>query len=154
MTSTTTEQVTGEPEGSPSISHVGEVSADTCTHCPMTHRIHNVGSAPMDVFDVEFLQQPSHPSDSVAGPVAAENASARVYNWVLSAGATSAMHTHKRPYLIVAATPLQLKMTAPDGQSFTEHVKAGDFHWVDSIVTHTLTNEGVAEGQIVEIELK
>jgi hypothetical protein len=41
------------------------------------------------------------------------------------------MHTHKRPYLIVAATPLNLKMTAPDGQSFTEKLKPGDFHWVD-----------------------
>jgi mannose-6-phosphate isomerase-like protein (cupin superfamily) len=56
--------------------------------------------------------------------------------------------------VIVAATPLQLKMTAPDGRSSTEHVKAGDFHWVDSTVTHTLTNEDAVEGQIVEIELK
>jgi hypothetical protein len=64
------------------------------------------------------------------------------------------MHTHKRPYVIVAATPLQLKMTALDGESFTEKAKPGDFHWIDSTVTHTLTNEGTVEGQIVEIELK
>jgi hypothetical protein len=31
-----------------------------------------------------------------------------------------------------AATPLHLKMTAPDGQSFTEKVKPGDFHWVSA----------------------
>ena len=100
------------------------------------------------------LQQPKQPSGSVAAPVAAENASARVYNWMLAPGATSAMHTHERPYLIVAATSMQLKMTAPDGQSFSERVKPGDFQWVDSKVTHTLTNEGEAKGQIVEIELK
>jgi virginiamycin B lyase len=154
VTSTTTEQLLGKPEGPPSNSHAGVVSADTCTDCPMTHRVHNVGSGPMDVFDVELLQRPAQPSGPAAAPVAAENASARVYNWVLAPGATSALHTHKRPYLIVAATPLHLKMTAPDGQSFTETVKPGDFHWVDSTVTHTLTNEGAVEGQIVEIELK
>ena len=77
-----------------------------------------------------------------------------MYNWVLAPGATSAMHTHKRPYLIVAATPLHLKMTAPGGRSFMETLKAGDFHWVDFKVMHTLTNEGEAKGQIVEIELK
>jgi quercetin dioxygenase-like cupin family protein len=108
----------------------------------------------MDVFDVELLQRPALSSTSVAAPVAAENASARVYNWVLAPGATSAMHTHKRPYLIVAATPVNLKMTAPDGQSFSEKVNPGDFHWVDSTVTHSLSDEGTVEGQIVEIELK
>jgi mannose-6-phosphate isomerase-like protein (cupin superfamily) len=33
-------------------------------------------------------------------------------------------------------------------------VKAGDFHWVDAKVTHALSNEGPAEAQIVEIEMK
>jgi YVTN family beta-propeller protein len=154
VTSTTTEQLLGKPEGSPATSHAGEVSADSCTDCPMTHRVHNVGNGLMDGFYVELLQRPALPSASIAAPVAAENASARVYNWMLAPGATSAMHTHKRPYVIVAATPLQLKMTAPDGESFTENVKAGDFHWVDSKVTHSLTNEGETKGQIVEIELK
>jgi hypothetical protein len=64
------------------------------------------------------------------------------------------MHTHERPYLIVAVTPMHLKMTAVDGRSLTEQVKPGDFHWVDSKVTHTLTNDGATEGQIIEIELK
>jgi quercetin dioxygenase-like cupin family protein len=116
--------------------------------------VHNVGHSPVESFEVEFLQRIARPPSATAAPVAAENASARVYNWVLAPRATSAIHTHKRPYLIVAATPLHLKMTAPDGRSSTENVKAGDFHWVDSTVTHTLTNEGAVEGQIVEIELK
>ncbi len=57
------------------------------------------------------------------------------------------MHTHERPYLIISATPLVLKMTDPEGKSFTHEVKAGDIHWVeanstDAKVTHTLANEG------------
>ena len=154
VTSTTTEQLLGKPESPPATSHAGEVSAEPCRDCPMTHRVHNVGNGVMDGFYVELLQRPALPSAHLAAPVAAENPSARVYNWMLAPGATSAMHTHKRPYVIVAATPLQLKMSAPDGKSLTESVKAGDFHWVDSEVTHSLSNEAEAKGQIVEIELK
>jgi hypothetical protein len=33
-------------------------------------------------------------------------------------------------------------------------VKAGDVHWVDDKVTHSLAHEGTTVGQIVEIELK
>lgn len=66
-------------------------------------------------------------------------------------GDTSVMHTHEPPYLLVAATSMHLKMTAPDGKSFADEVRPGDFHLIDSKVTHTLTNEGTAEGQIVEM---
>ncbi len=152
--STSTEQLPGKPEGPPSTSQAGEVWAESLVNGPYTHRVHNVGDGPVDVFAVEFLQQPKQPSALAAAPVAAENRCARVYNWVLAPGASSAMHTHERPYLIVAATSLHLKMTAPDGRSFADKVKPGDFHWIDSKVTHALTNEGTAEGQLVEIELK
>lgn len=150
-----TEQLLGKPEGAPSTSQAGDVSADSLPEGrPFTHRNRNVGDTPIDLIDVELLQRPALPSAYIAAPVAAENPSARVYNWVLAPGATSAMHTHKRPYVIVAATPLQLRMSAPDGQSITERVNLEDFYWVDSKVTHSLTNEGEAKGQIVEIELK
>ena len=49
---------------------------------------------------------------------------------------------------------MKLKMTAPDGQALTHEIKAGDFHWVDVEVTHTLTNDGTTPGEIVEFELK
>jgi mannose-6-phosphate isomerase-like protein (cupin superfamily) len=45
-------------------------------------------------------------------------------------------------------------MSSPDGQSSEHEVKAGDFHWVSTKVTHSLANAGSSEGQIVEIELK
>ena len=108
----------------------------------------------MDVIDVELLHRPEHPSASAAAPVAAENSSVRVYRWIIAPGTTTAMHTHTRPYLIVAVSPMQLKMTAPDGQSRTEQLKAGDFHWVEVGVTHSLASQGSTEGQIVEFELE
>ena len=107
-----------------------------------------------EVLDVELLQRPSQPAGKAAAPVVAENPSARIYKWTLAPGAVSAMHTHDRPYLIISATPLVLKMTDPAGKSLSHEVKAGDIHWIDTKVTHSLANAGTAEGQIVEIELK
>src|SRR5437763_8266346 len=127
VASTTTEQLLGKGEGTPETSHPGEVSADSLKE-PFIHRVRNVGNGPMDVFHVEFLQRPAQPSVRAAAPVAAENASARIYNWILAPGTAATMHTHERPYLIVAATPMHLKMTAPDGRSLSEEVKPGDFH--------------------------
>src|SRR5208282_2397645 len=61
-------------------------------------------------------------------------------------GATAAMHSHDHPYLIIAATPMMVKMTGPDGKSMGHEVAAGDFHWIDGSVTHSLTNDGTVPG--------
>jgi len=147
------QQELGKPEGRPNTTHPGDISAITSSG-PYTHRLRNPGPATFEVVDVEFFHRPKNPTSKPAAPVAAENPSARVYKWVLEPGASTPMHTHERPYLILAVTPLQLKMTAPDGSSMSHEIKAGDFHWVDAKVTHTLANAGSAEGEIVEIELK
>lgn len=147
------QQEPGKPEGKPGMTHPGGVSAMTADG-PYTHRLRNLGPAAFEVVDVEFFHRPVHPSDHAAAPAAAENPSARVYKWVLAPGAATPMHTHDRPYLILAAARMQLKMTAPDGRTFTHEIKAGDFHWVDAKVTHTLANVGTTPGEIVEIELK
>jgi quercetin dioxygenase-like cupin family protein len=149
-----TQQTLGENEGAPSAAEPGNISVYTLSGSSFTHRVHNLGSAPFDVLDVELLTRPATPSSSMASAIAGENPSARVYNWVLAPGSESAMHTHVRPYLIVSAKGFMLKMTSPDGQSSAHEVKAGDFHWVDTKVTHSLANAGSTEGQIVEIELK
>ena len=149
-----TQQTLGENEGAPSVAQPGNISVYTLAGSSFTHRVHNIGLAPFDVLDVELLARPGTPSPSVAAAIAGENPSARVYNWVLAPGSVSAMHTHERPYLIVAAKGFMLKMTSPDGESSAHEVKAGDFHWVNSKVTHSLANAGSTDGQIVEIELK
>ncbi|HUC52680.1 MAG TPA: cupin domain-containing protein [Candidatus Cybelea sp.] len=149
-----TQQVLNEKEGPPALSEPGAFSALTLVGSSYTHRVHNVGAYPYDVLDVELLNRPQTPSPVTDATVAGENPSARIYNWVLAPGAATAMHTHARPYLIVAVTGFTLKMTTPDGQSFTHELKPGDFHWVDTKVTHTLANAGNATGQILEIALK
>lgn len=150
---TITQQKLGESEGAPEQRGPGDVSA-FAINGPYTHRVHNVGPGVFEVLDVEFLQHPKELASKAVATVEAENPSARVYKWTLSPGTASAMHAHEHPYLIISSTPLVLKMTDPEGKSFTHEVKAGDIHWVDAKVTHTLANEGTTEGQIVEIELK
>ena len=152
--SSAAQQLPNEPEGAPVEQKPGNISLRTLHETPFTHRVHNLGPGVFDVLDVELLQRPEHPSTGAAGPVAGENPSARVYKWKLAPGGVTPMHTHERPYLIVAATGFNLTMTAPDGQSATHEIKPGDFHWVTTKVTHTLANEGNGEGQIIEIELK
>jgi quercetin dioxygenase-like cupin family protein len=150
---TITRQKLGEPESAPEATKPGDVVALELNG-PYTHVVHNASNAVFEVLDVELLLRPTRTSGPAVGKVEAENPSARVYKWTLAPGATSAMHTHERPYLIISATPLVLKMTDPEGKSFTHEVKAGDVHWVDAKVTHSLANEGTTAGQIVEIELK
>ena len=149
---TITRQEPGEPESAPEATKPGDVAALASNG--LYTRVHNAGNAVFEVLDVELLHRPTNASGPAAAKVEAENPSARVYKWTLAPGATSAMHTHERPYLISSATPLVLKMTDPEGKSFTHEVKAGDVHWVDAKVTHSLANEGTTVGQIVEIELK
>jgi quercetin dioxygenase-like cupin family protein len=150
-----TQQKLGEAEGTATSSTPGTFSAMTLEGNAYTHRVHNVGTEDFDVIDVELLERPRVTSAAADGAVvAAENPSARIYNWVLAPGATSAMHTHVRPYLVVAARGFILKMASPDGKAMTHKIERGDFHWVETKVTHTLENAGTSDGQIVEIELK
>ena len=150
----TTNQKMNEPEGDPAPSKPGDISALTLSDPSYTHRVHNVGKVAFDVLDIEPAVRPATPSPDVAGPVAAETPSARVYNWVLAPGTTSPMHTHMRPYIIISITTMNLSMSSPDGQSATHGVEAGDFRFVDAKITHNLSNAGTTPGQIVEVELK
>jgi quercetin dioxygenase-like cupin family protein len=150
---TIAEQKPGEPEGAPTPKKPGDIAATT-TNALFTHRVHNVGTADFEVLDVELARRPAQVSGAAAATVSAENPSARLYKWTLAPGETAAMHTHERPYLIISATPMVLKMTGPDSKSMTHEVTAGDFHWIDAKVTHSLANAGTTAGTIVEIELK
>ena len=148
------QQKMGEAEDVAGPTHPGELSMSAARPGGYSHRVHNVGAETFEVLDVEFLQRPKDPSQEVAAEVAAENPSARAYHWSLAPGAKTPEHAHKRPYLIVAATQMQLKMTAPNGQTMSHEVKAGDVQWVDTTVTHALANESNAGGEIIELELK
>jgi quercetin dioxygenase-like cupin family protein len=144
--------VPGQEPAPAAAAHVGAVSAQGYAQHHMTHRVNNVGSTPFDVIDIEFLKRPDGPATEPIAPPAAENMIARAYRWDLAAGASTPEHTHERPYLIIAATPMQLGMKAPDGGSMDHRVEAGDLHWVESRVTHVLTNGGPEGGVIVEVE--
>ncbi len=151
---TITMDVPGEGLRGPLEMHPGDASVQSYARQPFTHRVNNVGPTPFDVLDVELLKRPEGPAVEALATPAAENDGARVYSWRLAPGSATPQHVHRRPYLIVAATPLQLRMQAPDGGAFEHAVAAGDVHWVDVPVTHVLVNRGDAAGVMVEIELK
>jgi quercetin dioxygenase-like cupin family protein len=146
--------VAGKGRTPPQRVRPGDVSVAAYAKQPLTHRVNNVGRTTFEVIDLEFLKRPDGPATGPIAPPAAENETARVYRWDLASGASTPPHTHERPYVIVAATPMQLRMAAPDGRSMEHAVTAGDVHWVDARVTHVLTNNGTEPGVIVEVELK
>lgn len=144
----------GGPMGPPEPVYPGLVSARDNQQKPHTHRVQNIGTTLFDVIDVQILKRPAGPAAPAIMAPAAENAQMRVYRYELAPGASSAPHTHARPYLLVAATDMNLRMSAPDGASLTHPIKAGDFHWVEEPVSHTFVNEGREKGVLVEFELK
>lgn len=153
-TSTTNQNFGDKKESDPRPAKAGDFAALTLNGASETHRVHNVGKNSYDVLDIEPTSRPATPSPDIAASVAAENPSARVYNWVLTPGAASPMHTHMRPYIIVSITDMNLKMSAPDGQTATHEVGVGDFKYIDAKITHNLSNAGTTPGQIIEVELK
>ncbi len=146
--------VQGQPPGKPEEAHPGGVSARNNEPTPLVHRVRNVGTTLFDIIDVQVLSRPPGPATDPISPPAAENARMRVYRYDLAPGAASPTHTHKRPYLIIAATDVDLRMTSPDGRSMEHAIKAGDMHWVDTEVTHALANAGNEKAVMVEFELK
>jgi quercetin dioxygenase-like cupin family protein len=152
--STTTQQTLGQPVSKAEDASPGTVSARNNEPKALTHRVNNVGTTVFDVIDVQVLQRPPGPEAPAIGPVAAENPRLRVYRYELPPGGASPQHTHSRPYVIIAATPMNLRMTSPDGRAMEHSIQAGDLHWVDSSVTHTLVNAGAEKAVLVEIELK
>ena len=144
----------GQPAPAREDTGPGMVSARGNEARPLTHRVKNVGTTVFDVLDVQALARPEGPETPAITVPAAENPRMRVYRYALDPGAATPQHAHARPYLVVAATDVQLKMTAPDGRAMEHPVKAGDLHWVDAAVTHTLVNAGTEKAVLLEIELK
>src|SRR5262249_14492400 len=101
-TTSTTQQEWKKPEGPASPVTPGSFSAMALGGESYTARGHNRGKAAYEVIDIEFSQRPAAPSPDLAASVAAENPSARVYNWLLAPGASAPMHKHVRPYIIVS----------------------------------------------------
>jgi quercetin dioxygenase-like cupin family protein len=153
-TATVAAEAPGEPLGPPEPVYPGFVSARDNERTSHTHRVHNIGSTLFDVIDVQVLRRPDGPAAPPISAPAAENAKMRLYRYELEPGAASAQHTHARPYLLVAVTDVELRMTSPDSASMAHLVKAGEIHWVDTAVTHTLVNQGQQKSILVEFELK
>jgi quercetin dioxygenase-like cupin family protein len=151
---TITQESPGQPVSAREETSPGLVSARDNETKNLTHRVNNVGETPFDVIDVQVLERPPGDAAPAMASPAAENPRMRVYRYELPAGAASPQHTHVRPYLIVAATAMDLRMTSPDGAVMEHAVRAGDMHWVESGVTHTLANGGTEKGVMVEVELK
>lgn len=152
-TATVAVDTPGQPLGPPESRQIGSVSARDNAANPLTHRVHNIGTTVFDLVDVQVLSRPAGPAAPAISTPAAENATMRVYRYELGPGASTVGHAHARPYLLVAATDVGLRVTS--GEASTEHAdKAGDMRWIESAGNHVLTNAGTGTAILVEFELK
>jgi quercetin dioxygenase-like cupin family protein len=71
----------------------------------------------------------------------------------LMPGATTPLHTHKRPHLVVLLTDITLENDVA-GKKSTITKQAGDVDWVDPGLTHTLKNIGARPARWVGIEIR
>jgi mannose-6-phosphate isomerase-like protein (cupin superfamily) len=136
------------------VAHAGDVSALSISDRQVTDPITDLGTTAIEAIDIEWLKRPEGAPANPIKPPAAESEGLRAYKWDLAAGASTPVHTHLRPYMIIAGTEMQLSMESPAGGTMEHRINGGDFHWIDSTVTHSLTNKGNAAGVIIEVELK
>ncbi len=151
--STAVNQPLGQPEQPPGTTAPGNVSARNNEPKPTIHRVRNAGTTLFDVVDVQALARPEGPEAPPIVAPAAENPRMRVYRYELGPGARTAEHTHTRPYLLVAATPIRLEASGSGGPR-TEALKPGDFRYLTGTAAHTLANGGTGQGIVVEVELR
>ncbi len=151
--STTVNQPLGQPEQPPGTAAPGNVSARTNEPTPTIHRVRNVGATLFEVIDVQALARPEGPESPPIVAPTRENPRIRVYRYELGPEAGAAEHTHTRPYLIVAATPIRLE-TSGSGGPRTEVLEPGDFRWFTGTMTHRLGNQGTGPAIVVEFELR
>jgi quercetin dioxygenase-like cupin family protein len=144
----------GEAIGPPEPVYPGFLSARDNEATPHTHRVHNIGTTLFDVVLVQILTRPEGPLSAAVASVGAENSKMRVYRYDIAPGTVIAQHTHTRPFVFVAVTDIDLDTMSPNGSITKRLLKAGDFQWIDSNVTHSLANRGAAPAIIVEFELK
>jgi quercetin dioxygenase-like cupin family protein len=111
-----------------------------------THRVTNIGPAPVRFIDAEILETP--PSEVSAAPpdlgghtLEIENERVRVYRLTIPSGTTCAAHRHAKAVF---------RVTVP-GKGSTA---AGDFSWHPAGRVPSLESRDAAPLQVVEIEWK
>ncbi len=129
---------------------------------PTRHILKNVGDAPVDVIEVEFLgPRPATPQAFTGDPLKQdpkhfklefENERVRVLRYTLGPRESSAMHDHL-DRIVVRLTDFRGRATLPDGTTHDSEAKAGDasFH---SSIRHALQNLSDSPYEAVSIEFK
>lgn len=72
----------------------------------------------------------------------------------LLAGASSQMHEHKVPHVVVALNDMELKDEVEGKAAVTVKLRKGEARWVEGGFKHKLTNVGSGPAQVVTVEYR
>jgi quercetin dioxygenase-like cupin family protein len=128
--------------GTPQTAEVGRVAFNAASP-PYTHRVVNVGSAPIHILDIEVLATTPTPVAGVTDDLARhegviDNDRVRAMRIVLPPGATMAAHTHRRGWLEV-----EVRGPSP-----------GTYRWYPAGETRPAVAAPAGGLELVEVEVK
>jgi len=135
----------------------GDLFGGDFTTDPQVQRMWNVSERPYRALLVELVGTPSANIPEPGGPKDPdlETHHLAAFRYVLPAGVSSPVHTHTRPYVLIAATSARLKIVLPGAADpIVTDLTSGDFRWFTGTSTHSLHNAGADQAQIVEIEVR
>ena len=120
---------------------------------PHVHRVGNIGLTPFHVVAVGIKggisgKEPALEGDTSGMTLDQVKPHAGVYRIRLEPGMKSGMHTHNLPF--VAVNLKSGKLLADNGAA--QSVKAGEYHWYESGVSHHYENTGSEPIEIIEIQ--
>jgi quercetin dioxygenase-like cupin family protein len=82
-----------------------------------------------------------------------ENERVRVLDFRLKPGEKEAMHSHASGVAYIVGSA-KVRTSFPDGASVEGDLTAGDVHWREKTVMHTVENIGDTEAHAIIVELK
>jgi len=123
------------------------------------HRVGNDGDRPFRLIAIENLGDPTCLDSLEMGRVgllgepAVEDVRFRAYQNALEPGDSVASHVHIYPLLILQSTVGQILVTS-GGLDAPLSLGKGEWHWVDSGISHRYINGSDSSVTIVEIEIR
>jgi quercetin dioxygenase-like cupin family protein len=128
---------------------------------PITHRVRNEGGKTFHNLTIELLRpfsgKASSSPDTPLGKhqtIALENDRIRVVRTVLRMGQSTGFYTHRGPGVAVVVKGGTL-LTRTEGRGMeARSLRSGTFTWRESASSHSISNTGRREIELIDIEIK
>ncbi len=154
---------TGEIQGKPPTKFTaitGQVFFNKATTAPYTHRVGNIGTAPLRLMASEVLAPAASRGvpaalDTVPGhKLVLENQVMKVYRVSVDPKQSTGIRSRTLPWLRISVSQSTISIQEPWRHIQTLETKPGDYCWYESPTTDSIGNVGSTKYEAIEIEWK